>query len=131
MPKKKLVKKPAKAKKPAPRKIKEKVSAPSTPAPQEAVLLQVPRGMRDILPADEQFWNLVCDKARALAHAFGYGWIETPLLEHKSLYVRGVGSGTDVVQKEMYAFKDQGGDELALRPENTAAAARAYINHGM
>lgn len=93
--------------------------------------LQTPRGMRDILPQEEIFWKIATSRAAELSSAFGYGYIETPILEHKSLFVRGVGDVTDIVQKEMYCFKDQGGDELCLRPEGTAAVARAYINHGM
>ncbi len=131
MPKKKIIKKPVKQK-------KEKVLPPKpvvaavAPVPEKAKEpLQTPRGMRDILPAEAPLWQFVKEKAVALCHAFGYGRIETPILELKQLYVRGVGEVTDVVQKEMYVFKDQGGDELCLRPESTAAVARAYINHGM
>lgn len=107
------------------------VKSSSVEKPKTAEPLQPPRGMRDILPADQVFWDAIKIKAEELANAFGYGYIETPILEHKSLFVRSVGEGTDIVQKEMYSFKDQGGDELVLRPEGTAAVARAYVNHGM
>ncbi|MBI2551999.1 histidine--tRNA ligase [Candidatus Uhrbacteria bacterium] len=99
--------------------------------PPPLAALQPPRGMRDILPQDEAFWDAVSAKAKELSRAFGYGYIATPILEYRSLFLRGVGEATDIVQKEMYFFKDQGGDTLALRPEGTAAVARAYINHGM
>ncbi|MDO8505126.1 MAG: histidine--tRNA ligase [bacterium] len=134
MTKKKVVKKFIKPKKlalPKPKVVVIPVP-PAPPVPEKPKEpLQAPRGMRDILPADEYLWRTVKEKAEKFSRAFGYGEIVTPILEHKGLFVRGVGSGTDVVQKEMYSFKDQGGDELCLRPEGTAAVARAYINHGM
>lgn len=131
MAKKKFVKKVIKPKKSVPQKPKV-VVAPVVAVPEKPKEpLQAPRGMRDILPSDEYLWRTVKEKAAKLSRGFGYGEIVTPILEHKGLYVRGVGSGTDVVQKEMYSFKDQGGDELCLRPEGTAAVARAFINHGM
>lgn len=113
-----------KIKKPAPSPVQVPTLAPGEP-------FQIPRGMRDILPADEPYWALLMSKAEVLARSFGYGRIETPILEHKGLFVRAVGAGTDIVTKEMYSFVDQGGDELTLRPEGTAAIARAYISHGM
>src|SRR3989338_5837508 len=136
MAKKKIVKKPIKAKKEKEKVVAAKLPIPPVAAP-AALLekarepLQSPRGMRDILHAEAPLWAFAEEKAAALCHAFGYGRIETPILELKALYVRGIGEVTDVVQKEMYVFKDQGGDELCLRPESTAAVARAYINHGM
>lgn len=139
MKKKKTTKKPVKAKKPV-KKVKKVVKPKPQPVPvvqeppepqKPAEPLQPPRGMRDILPGDEIFWGAITEKAKALSQAFGYGRLETPILERKGLFVRGVGETSDIVQKEMYCFKDQGGDELCLRPEGTAPAARAYINHGM
>lgn len=130
-PKKKLPKKTIPKNKKFIFKPNKPASTEEAQAPRPGESLQPPRGMRDILPTDEPFWTLVKEKAEALSHAFGYGFIATPLLEHRSLFVRGVGSSTDIVQKEMYCFKDQGGDELCLRPENTAAIARAYVSHGM
>ena len=90
-----------------------------------------PRGTQDILPADEPYWNLVRRAAERLCDAFGYGRIETPVFEDASLFTRGVGEVTDIVQKEMYVFQDRGGQELALRPEGTAPVCRAYLQHGM
>lgn len=132
MSKKKGAKKSIKPKRPV---LKVKAPVPPVAPPPEEVKIketpQPPRGMRDIMPSEELLWNKVKENATKLATAFGYGYIETSILEHKALFVRGVGGTTDVVQKEMYSFKDQGGDELCLRPEGTAAVARAYINHGM
>lgn len=131
MAKKKNIRKPIKQKKLPSAKPKPAVPALVVAPEKPREPLQTARGMRDILPSEETLWRAVREEATTLSRGFGYGEIETPILEHKSLFVRGVGSGTDVVQKEMYNFKDQGGDELCLRPENTAAIARAYMNHGM
>lgn len=135
MNKKKLLKKPLKTKKPI-QKLPLEQKPPAAPVVQSLPAkasepLQPPRGMRDILPAEENSWQKITSIAHRISQSFGYGRIETPILEHKTLFARGVGQGTDIVQKEMYGFHDQGGDELVLRPENTAAIARAYINHGM
>jgi len=92
---------------------------------------QAPRGTVDILPEDEPYWRFIREKAERIASLFGYGQIETPAFEDASLFQRSVGAGTDIVEKEMYIFKDMGGNELALRPEGTAPVCRAYLEHGM
>ncbi len=89
------------------------------------------RGMKDILPVDQKYWTLVRDKAAELAMVFGFARLDTPILEETALFVRGVGKQTDIVEKEMFTFLDQGGESTTLRPELTAPAARAYVNHGM
>lgn len=90
------------------------------------------RGMHDILPADQPAWQFLYKKFSHLAEDYGFEKIETPLVEYASLFLRSVGEETDIVSKEMYTFKTkEGGEELALRPENTAAIARSYIEHGM
>lgn len=94
-------------------------------------MFKKPRGTQDILPADQPYWNYVRRTARAVAVEFGYGRIETPLIEATDLFQRGVGDETDIVQKEMYSFEDNGGDSLTLRPEGTASVCRAYIENGM
>ncbi len=66
-----------------------------------------------------------------MAQRFGYGQMNTPIFEQSSLFIRGVGQGTDIVEKEMYSFDDRGGDPLTLRPEGTAPICRAYLEHGM
>lgn len=88
-------------------------------------------GMRDILPQDQQHWRALRRVAQKIADDYGYGRIDTPIVEHADLFIRGVGKQTDIVEKEMYVFADQGGDQLALRPEMTAGVVRAYIQHGM
>jgi histidyl-tRNA synthetase len=92
---------------------------------------QAPRGTQDILPADQPHWDAVLAAVARLSREFGYGRINTPVFEEASLFTRGVGDVTDIVQKEMYVFEDRGGQELALRPEGTAPICRAYLEHGM
>lgn len=92
---------------------------------------QLVRGMKDTLPEDEKYWSAVYEVAENLAAKYGYGRIETPVLESADLFVKGTGSGTDIVEKEMYTFTDQGGEKLSLRPEGTPSAVRAYIEHGL
>lgn len=89
------------------------------------------RGMKDILPKEEWFWKTMYRTAAHLAEAYGFEYIETPILEDAALFVRSVGRGTDIVDKEMYSFEDRDGSKVALRPEPTAGVARAYIGHGM
>ncbi|MBM3945797.1 MAG: histidine--tRNA ligase [SAR202 cluster bacterium] len=90
-----------------------------------------PRGTRDLLPEQQPLWRHVEDVAKETARRFGHQRIDTPVFEQAGLFVRGVGQGTDIVEKEMYVFKDRGNDELALRPEGTAPVCRAYLEHGM
>jgi histidyl-tRNA synthetase len=92
---------------------------------------KAPRGAQDILPEDQPYWDFVRDAAARLSKTFVYEAIETPVFEKASLFTRGVGEVTDIVQKEMYIFNDRGGLELALRPEGTAPVCRAYLEHGM
>lgn len=90
-----------------------------------------PRGTQDILPADRPYWRYVTEQMHAVAALFGLQQIDTPIFEEAELFVRGVGEGTDIVDKEMYSFQDKGGNDLTLRPEFTAGVMRAYIEHGM
>ena len=92
---------------------------------------QLLRGMKDILPAEQKFWSLLRHEAERLAKDYGFDRIETPILEETSLFTRAVGKQTDIVEKEMFSFEDQGKDNIALRPEATASIVRAYTNHGM
>ncbi|MDA1278558.1 MAG: histidine--tRNA ligase [Chloroflexi bacterium] len=90
-----------------------------------------PRGTADILPEDQPHWSHVYSAARKVAQQFGYQRIDTPAFEDTSLFQRGVGDETDIVQKEMYSFEDHGGDSITLRPEGTASVCRAYIENGL
>jgi len=94
-------------------------------------LFQAPRGTTDLLPEEQKYWRYIESKAVALAGHFGYGRIDTPLFEASELFIRSVGEGTDIVEKEMYTFEDRGGDSVTLRPEGTAPVCRAYLEHGM
>ena len=114
-----------------------------------AVILKV-RGTRDLLPPETELWNRVEATTRALFARYGYGEIRTPIFEATELFARGVGEETDIVSKEMYTFtpaddvgrsagrpaetpslpsRDEKGQSLTLRPENTAGVVRAYIEH--
>ncbi len=88
-------------------------------------------GMRDVLFDDQRYWRYVLSKIQETTDLFGYLRLDTPLLEQASLFIRGVGEGTDIVEKEMYIFEDRDGDMLSLRPEFTAGIMRAYIENGL
>jgi histidyl-tRNA synthetase len=92
---------------------------------------QAPRGTFDVLPADAARRAVLEAHAARILGAAGYRRIETPTFEATELFSRGVGEGTDIVQKEMYTFDDGAGRSLTLRPEGTAPVARAYLEHGM
>jgi histidyl-tRNA synthetase len=88
-------------------------------------------GMKDVLAADIGLWQHVERCARAVMESYGYDEIRVPVVEHTELFKRAIGEYTDVVEKEMYTFTDQGGDSLTLRPEATAGIVRATISNGM
>jgi histidyl-tRNA synthetase len=89
------------------------------------------RGMQDVLPEQAVLFDHITDVYTRLARQAGYGHITTPVLEDEALFVRSVGDGTDIVDKEIYSFKDRSDNSLALRPEGTAGVVRAYIEHGL
>jgi len=95
------------------------------------ILLQPPRGMKDILPEEQPYWEQIRRVTERLARDYGFLRIDVPLLEYSNLFSRSIGEGTDIVEKEMYSFTTRGGDKVALRPELTAGICRAYIQHGM
>ncbi len=90
-----------------------------------------PKGMRDIMGEQYYLFQGFFEKAQEVAMYYGFSPIETPMLEHESVFTSAIGIGTDIVDKEMYTLKTKGGDHLALRPEHTAPLMRAYIEHGM
>ncbi len=92
---------------------------------------QAPKGMHDILPADEPYWEKIEGVVRSLARAYGFGRLEPPILETAALYNKTSGEESDVTLKEMYTLRTKGGDLLALRPEYTPGICRAYIEHSM
>lgn len=93
--------------------------------------IQAPKGTRDLLPEDQKYWRYIMKKAEPLLEFFGFEKIETPIMESTELFSRSVGETTDIVEKEMYTLRTKGGDSLTLRPEGTAAVARAYIENGL
>ena len=92
---------------------------------------RAPRGTQDILPEDQPYWRHLRSRIHHICQIYGYQQIDTPIFEETHLFVRGVGEGTDIVEKEMYTFEDKGGQSLTLRPEFTATVVRAYLEHGM
>lgn len=94
-------------------------------------MINIPRGTQDILPTETPKWRYIEDRLHAIAASFNYKEIRTPIFESTDLFARGVGDTTDIVQKEMYTFKDKGDRSITLRPEGTAAVVRSYIENKM
>lgn len=117
-----------------PRKKKQEDSGQekmSAEVPKLSKTPQLVKGMKDILPSDQAYWDYARKVAHDVAKFYGFDRLDTPVLEDLALYTHGVGKQTDIVEKEMFTFTDQGGSQLALRPEFTSAFVRAYIEHGM
>lgn len=93
--------------------------------------LQALRGMHDILPEDYLYYQAVYDKVEEIAEYYGFSPIQTPYIEKSELFSAAAGETSDVVEKQMYALKPKGGDNLSLRPEGTPGVMRAYMEHGM
>lgn len=93
--------------------------------------IQAIRGMNDILPGESATWQSIETSLRSIMSAYGYEEIRLPVLESTHLFKRTIGEVTDIVEKEMYTFTDLNGDSLSLRPEGTAGAVRACIEHGL
>ncbi len=93
--------------------------------------LQAIRGMNDILPEQTPVWRYLEDAVRGLLGRYGYQELRVPVVEFTSLFARGIGEHTDVVEKEMYTFSDRNDESLTLRPEATAGCVRAGIQHGL
>ncbi len=112
---------PAAVKKPAEAAPKKKVQQPP----------QLVRGMRDVMNPEWPYRDKMYEEAKRLAEDYGYERIETPILEETSLFIRGVGKVTDIVEKEMFSFETSGGEKVTMRPEGTSPISRAYLQHGM
>ncbi len=93
--------------------------------------LQSIRGIHDGLPSQVRQWRMIEDAAKKVFTSYAFSEVRLPILEPTELFVRSVGEKTDIVSKEMYAFEDQGGDHICLRPEGTAGAVRAYLQAGL
>ena len=93
--------------------------------------LQPVRGTQDLLPETMRRHRRVSETARELAALYGFGEIATPIFEFTEVFTRPIGEHTDIVSKEMYTFRDRGGEEVTLRPENTAGVVRAVLSNGL
>ena len=98
---------------------------------------RAPKGTYDVYPGGREpherpeLWDFVEERARYLFRRYNYSEVRTPIFEEAQLFVRSVGEASDIVRKEMFAFEDKGGRELALRPEGTAGVVRSYVEHGL
>lgn len=93
--------------------------------------LRSPRGTHDIFGDEARRHRRVAETGRRIAELYGYGEMATPIFEFTGVFARSLGETSDVVAKEMYSFQDRGGEEITLRPENTASVMRAILQHGM
>ena len=111
--------------------VKKSVSEKKGDTKKNKKIFEPIRGMKDLVPKDEKYWLAIWKSARELARAYSYNYIETPIIEPTQLFVRSIGKGTDVVDKEMYTFDDRDGNKVSMRPEFTAGIARSFISNGM
>ncbi len=98
---------------------------------EEALILRTLRGMKDILPEDQPYWEQIRRITERLARDWGFLRLDTPIVEYANLFERSIGRKTDIVEKEMYTFVTKGDDKVALRPELTAGNCRSFIQNGM
>ena len=89
------------------------------------------RGMKDILPNESKFFRNLENVLMSSANQFGFEEIKTPVLEDTNLFIKSIGDGTDIVEKEMYTFVDAKNNSFSMRPEGTASCARALVEHGL
>lgn len=94
-------------------------------------MINIPKGTKDVLPADSYKWHFIENVARETAKKFNLKEIRTPVFEHTELFLRGVGDTTDIVNKEMYTFLDKGERSITLKPEGTAGVVRSFIENGL
>ena len=93
--------------------------------------IQAIRGMNDLLPADSNIWSFLDSTISNLLISYGYKYCRTPNVESTETFSRAIGEVTDIVEKEMYTWKDNNGDSLTLRPEGTAGVVRMMIEHNL
>ncbi len=94
-------------------------------------MISIPKGTKDVLPSESYKWHYVENLVKEVAKNFALREIRTPTFEHTELFLRGVGDTTDIVNKEMYSFKDKGDRDITLKPEGTAGVARAFVQNGL
>ena len=126
---KKKVTKKAAAKKTV-KKIVSKKIAQKAPAI-EPVLLQCVKGMRDILPGEQSYWQQARKVLEHEAEEYGFGRIDVPVIEYENTFTQPIGTSTEMIEREMYAFKTRGRENVVLRPDFTPSIARAYLQHSM
>ncbi len=95
------------------------------------LVIQALKGFKDILPGESEKWVFMEETARRVFRVFSFLEIRTPVLERTDLFIRSIGSYTDIVEKEMYTLTDRGGEVISLRPEATASVLRAFLEHGL
>lgn len=94
-------------------------------------MINIPKGTKDVLPSESYKWHYVERIARETADLYCLNEIRTPTFEHTELFLRGVGDTTDIVNKEMYTFRDKGDRSITLKPEGTSGVARSFIENGL
>lgn len=95
------------------------------------IMINVPKGTKDMLPSESHKWQTVENAAKKIAALYNAKQIRTPVFEHAELFLRSIGDSTDIVNKEMYVFDDKGGRKMALRPEGTAGVVRAVLENNL
>ncbi|MDI6717489.1 MAG: histidine--tRNA ligase [Patescibacteria group bacterium] len=110
---------------------KRKALRPKKEKKGKKMILQSPKGMHDILPTDQPFWDKIKSEAKKIADIHNFSKIETPILENAAVFERSLGENSDIVEKQMFFIKTRGGDHLVMRPEGTAPIIRAYYEHGL
>ena len=93
----------------------------------EEFMINIPKGTKDVLPAQSYKWQYIEDCARQVARQFNIKEVRTPVFEHTELFARGVGDTTDIVNKEMYTFLDKGNRSITLKPEGTADGGKKFL----
>ena len=99
------------------------------PPKKSKLTFQAPKGMADILPKDQIWWERIWEVGKEVSSLYDFSLIETPLLESAGLFEASLGESSDVVEKQMFVFESKGGQRLALRPEATVSICRAYLEH--
>ncbi len=113
------------------KELSQKKRTTSISRKEEKYVPHILRGMKDVLPEDQVWWDFLLEKFENLARSYGFSRIILPVLEEKKLFEKGTGATTDIVGKQMFTFIDQSGTVVALRPEGTPQVVRAYIEQGM
>ncbi len=109
----------------------KKIVNEASSAVREPVMLQSVRGMRDILPGEQSYWQQARNVLKHEAEEYGFGRVDVPIIEFENLYRQPIGEQTEMVEREFYSFKTRGRDNVVLRPDFTPAVARTYLQHSM